>query len=155
MIREKDPGRVWRNPCVIFLMISFLQCRTKYTFRPAVRRQQFGCDVSFQGSPLEIWCLWYCVGHIDTLCLAHKLQTPRRKAGVQHKAYCKPYCLCEHQGTVSHSYQLTVHWKHSKSQVPRHWPRAHLVSRSTAQACNLRPNVVNILHSCIDILLKF
>ena len=76
-------------------MICPLQADTKHTFLPAMTRQQHGCDASFQGSPLETWCLkalgWSC----RYFCLAHKFQIPRRKAGAQHKLHCL-CCLDTH-----------------------------------------------------------
>nr|XP_020768955.1 isoprenoid synthase domain-containing protein-like [Odocoileus virginianus texanus] len=45
---------------------AYQQDDPKHTFLPATTRQQHGCDASFQGSPLETWCL-KGTGHSEPL----------------------------------------------------------------------------------------
>lgn len=87
--RGKDTGRVWRNPCSDFLMLSHSQ------ERKGIQKCGHVCDVFAQGSPSETQHPGFFLDADHVL----KFQSLRRKAGVQHKPRCL-YGL----DTASHSY---------------------------------------------------
>lgn len=130
IIRE-ETGRICRNPCVGFLLLSLSSVggHTEHILLPAAKIEQHVCDGSAQRSPLEARHPRFLLraGHIGMLCIAHiKIpDAPERK-----QVFSINCSVCTNRQDIgSHSYQLTVDWKCSGSQFPRHHLRANLAGR--------------------------
>lgn len=124
VIRGKDTGRVWRNPCTGVLML-FPSHEGSHRAHSSLSEENTGScgSCSSQAVPLRPRFLSGLVTQTPSAWHVPKFLTPRRKAGVQHKPYCAnslgTVSYLSHSGKVSDQCRELL-----TSHVPRCQPSA-------------------------------